>query len=249
MKNIHNVSAVLAVSVMSCGGMVDDPLSVDMTMNGYRVSCAAVTAAEGMTPLNKDYYCGKGEETAEVVPSIYRSYAAEIRDALNCALEGLVAVNVNNDIHQAPNPETLFIGGIAQDVGSFGEYSGKTVTTSDGHFYGMVVDRKPNGEAEPACEVMITLLHELGHGLENTAILKGATFSTYGLDEHGHDPYGTDAVMMSGATCKTSLNFSEKTATLIAETLHPGNARPEKLKNISERCAVQLERVNGLPTP
>jgi|GEM_PF-6044843 len=249
MKKIREISAALAIGAAGCGGMVDGPLNIDMTMNGYQIPCADVTGSVDMTPLNKDHYCGKGEATAEVVPSIYINFAADIRDALNCALEGFINVNVNNDLHSAPRPETLFIGGIAQDVGPYSEYAGKTVSTSDGHFFSMAIDRKPDGNPEPACDVLITSLHELGHGLENGAVLRGANFESHGLDGHGHDPEGTDAVMNPGAKCGTSFNFSDSTARLIAENLDSRNAHPEKLTNITARCAEQLDRVNKIPTP
>lgn len=246
---MYKICAALAVSSTGCGGMVDGPLNVDMAMNGYEIPCTDVIATEGMTPLSKDNYCGKGQETAKVAPSIYLSNAADIRDALNCALEGLINVNINNDVHQAPQQETLFIGGVAQDAGPFSEYSGKTVSSSDGHFFSMAIDHKPSGDSELSCEVMVTLVHELGHGLENNAALKGANFASYGLDEYGHDPMGTNAVMASGAKCSTSLDFSDGSARLITENLHPKNAHPEKLTNITTRCADQLNRVNSLPTP
>jgi len=242
MENLYKIAAALAVGGAGCGGMVDGPLDIDMAMNGYQISCAEITAPQEATPLKKDYYCGNGENTAEIVPSIYSSTATDIRDALNCALEGLVSININNDIHLAPRQETIFLGGLAQDVGPYSEYTGKTVSSSDGHFYSMVVDHKPTGEPESSCSVVITMLHELGHGLENLAVLKGADFAAYGLDEYGHDPFGTDAVMNSGAKCSTSFNFSDASARLIT-SLHEKNAHPEKLTNITGRCAENLDRV------
>jgi hypothetical protein len=154
----------------------------------------------------------------------------------------LIKINLNNGIHLAPQQETLFIGGIAQEAGK-SEYSGKTASRSDGHFYSMVIDHKPTGVSERSCLVLISALHELGHGLQNNSKLNGANFKNYGLDEHGHDPAGIDAVMIPGVMCTTSFNFSDASAKLISEHLHPNVVLPDKLTNISSRCAVQLGRI------
>lgn len=245
MKKLEKVSAALAIGVASCGGTVEKiETEMGLVMDGYAISCDEINNDD--TPFQIDHYCGHGEETATIEPSAYAEHSGKFRDALNCVFENLLHFE-KQTVQQAPQMDMTFIGGISQaQEGS--EQGGRAFSFSDGQFYSYISDVSPTGQAHRACQVLVATLHEAGHGLLNKA-LPQRNFSDYGLDEHGHDLQGSQTIMESIVRCYPSLKFSETTAGIIEEKLHPDYPHPESLQNIGTRCNAEIAEVSNLPIP
>lgn len=245
MKQLNKASMAVMALTLGCGGSVEGPPKpMGLVMDGFNLSCADINS--GQTPFAMNHYCGEGQETAFVQPSAYATHAEEFRDALNCVFSGLLKFELQQ-AQQAPQTDVNFIGGMSQDESNYHE-AGDAISYPDGHFYTYVVDTNSQGGSFPACQILVAELHEIGHGLLNKA-LPQRNFEAYGLDEHGHDPANSPTVMAPQTICLPAIKFSEATAQIIEENLHPNNPQPIRLENIAERCAPEIGAVVDLPTP
>jgi hypothetical protein len=245
MNKLEKIGAALAVCAAGCGGTVEGaPKDMGLVMDGYAISCNYIN--NGKTPFQVNHYCGSGQQEATIGPSVYADHSGKFRDAFNCVFQGLLHFETQK-VQEAPQMDMSFIGGMSQgQAGS--EQGGRAFSFPNGQFYSYIADVSPTGQPHASCQVLVAGLHEAGHGLINKA-LPQRNFSDYGLDEHGQDPQGSQTIMEPIVMCYPTLKFSEATARIIEQNLHPENPQPERLQNIGTRCAAEITAVTDLPTP
>jgi hypothetical protein len=245
MNKLKTLGAALAVCAANCGGTVEETeKGMTLVMGEYAISCDEIN--NGKTPFQVEHYCGNGELNATIGPSVYADHSEKFRDAFNCVFQGLLHFE-NGVVQQAPQMDMAFIGGISQEQGT-SEQGGRAFSYPNGQFYSYVSDVSPTGQPHAPCQVLVAGLHEAGHGLLNKA-LPQRNFADYGLDGHGQDPQGSQTIMEPTVMCYPTLKFSEATARIIENNLHPENPHPENLQNIGTRCAAEISAVTDLPIP